>query len=110
MKAGDSDDTSSVLPIEALAETPPVSDPVERALVRTRVAAELFEDAPAPVMIGRFHVLERIGRGGMGRVYSAYDPDLDRRVALKLVRVSDLSTRERLLGEAQALARLSHPN
>lgn len=108
MKPDDLKDSSA--PIEALAETPPVSDPVERELVKTRVAAQLFDRAGDPVMIGRFHMLERIGHGGMGRVYSAYDPDLDRRVALKLVRVSDRSTRVRLLGEAQALARLSHPN
>src|SRR5215468_2658501 len=109
MSDGDSrDDPASV--IEALAETPRVSDPVARDLVRSRVAAELFDHAPDPVRIGRFHLLERIGRGGMGRVYAAYDPDLDRRVAIKLVRAGDSGSRERLLGEAQALARLSHPH
>jgi len=108
--AGDSEDDSSASPARALADAPAASDPIERDLVRTRVAAGLFEQPADPVMVGRFHVLERIGRGGMGRVYAAYDPDLDRRIALKLVRADDGGTRDRLLGEAQALARLSHPN
>jgi eukaryotic-like serine/threonine-protein kinase len=62
--------------------------------------------------VGRFVVLELLGRGGMGEVYAAWDPDLDRRVALKLVR-ADLRAdhlQARLKREAQALARLSHPS
>ncbi len=61
--------------------------------------------------IGRYVVLERIGGGGMGIVYSAYDPKLDRRVALKLLR-PDVSpdAQPRLLREGQTLARLAHPN
>ena len=63
--------------------------------------------------VSRYVVLERIGQGAMGVVYAARDPELDRRVALKLLRpegrhVEEL--RRRLLREAQALARLSHPN
>jgi eukaryotic-like serine/threonine-protein kinase len=57
--------------------------------------------------LGRFVVLERVGSGGMGSVYAAYDSQLDRRVALKLLHAG---TEERLRREAQALARLSHPN
>ncbi len=66
--------------------------------------------------IGRYLVLSRLGAGGMGVVYAAYDPDLDRKVAIKLLRPwqkkSQVNTsgRMRLLREAQALARLSHPN
>jgi eukaryotic-like serine/threonine-protein kinase len=66
--------------------------------------------------VGRFIVLHPVGRGGMGHVYAAYDPQLDRRVALKLLRAdvwgADASeeVRGRLLREAQAMARLSHPN
>ncbi len=63
--------------------------------------------------IGRYVVLELLGRGGMGVVYRAWDPELTRAVALKLVdaphRVGP-AVRERLLREAQALAQLSHPN
>ncbi len=65
--------------------------------------------------VGRYLVLERVGKGGMGIVYSAWDPDLGRRVAIKLLR-SDKRHSEgrslgqaRLLREAQAMARVSHP-
>lgn len=63
--------------------------------------------------VDRYIILERIGQGGMGVVYAAYDPDLDRKIALKFLR-SDRdwgpNMRNRVLREAQALARLSHPN
>ncbi len=60
---------------------------------------------------GRFVVLRRIGAGGMGAVYAAYDPDLDRKVALKVVLPGRHGARPqaRLMREAQAMARLSHP-
>ncbi len=66
--------------------------------------------------IGRYVVRNRLGRGGMGVVWGAYDPVLGRRVALKLVLHRDsaeaveIQVDERLRREAQALARLSHPN
>jgi len=63
--------------------------------------------------VGRYVVLGRLGAGGMGVVYEAYDPELDRRVAIKLLRQRgqpSLRARQRLLREAQALARVSHPN
>jgi eukaryotic-like serine/threonine-protein kinase len=63
--------------------------------------------------IGRYVVLERLGAGGMGEVFAAYDPELDRKVALKLMH-AELGPRaarnRRLLREAQAMARLTHPN
>src|SRR5262245_16115876 len=46
----------------------------------------------------------------MGSVFSAYDPDLNRRIAVKVLTISDETGRGRLLREAQAMARLSHPN
>jgi serine/threonine protein kinase len=66
----------------------------------------------AGTRLGRFVVLELVGKGGMGAVYAAYDPELDRKVALKVVRsVSHAAhLEERLKREAQALARLNHPN
>ncbi len=65
--------------------------------------------------IGRFVIVDTIGQGGMGVVYSAYDPALDRRVAIKLLRrggggSQDSGGTARLAREAQAMARLSHPN
>lgn len=63
--------------------------------------------------IGRFFVLEHLGRGGGGQVYAAYDKELDRKIAIKLLLdrgFSDEPIRARFRREAQALARLSHPN
>jgi serine/threonine protein kinase len=63
--------------------------------------------------VGRYLLLDLLGEGGMGVVYKAYDPELGRPIALKLLQTaSDASTRQRdrLLREAQALARLQHPN
>jgi tetratricopeptide (TPR) repeat protein/predicted Ser/Thr protein kinase len=62
---------------------------------------------------GRYVVLDCLGQGGMGVVYSAYDPDLDRKVALKLVRPDTAmgpDAHQRLQREAQAMARLEHGN
>lgn len=66
--------------------------------------------------VGKYVVLDTIGSGGMGVVLRAHDPELDRAVAIKLVRPRALSAeraeaaRARLLSEARALARISHPN
>jgi serine/threonine protein kinase/tetratricopeptide (TPR) repeat protein len=63
--------------------------------------------------LGRHVLIERIGGGGMGVVYAAYDPKLDRRVALKLLRpdaARNPHAHAQLEREAQALARLAHPN
>jgi tRNA A-37 threonylcarbamoyl transferase component Bud32/tetratricopeptide (TPR) repeat protein len=62
--------------------------------------------------IDRFVVLGLVGRGGMSEVYAAYDPKLDRKVAIKLLRANDApkDQRQRLLREAQAIAKLQHPN
>ncbi len=68
---------------------------------------------PNGSLIGRYVVLGTLGKGGMGVVYLAYDPELDRRIALKILRsvaTRDVEARERLLAEAKALAKLSHPN
>jgi tetratricopeptide (TPR) repeat protein len=67
------------------------------------------------VQVGRYLVLGRVGRGGMGEVFAAHDPELDRKVALKLLHVrpglaDDSQARARMAREAQAMARLNHPN
>ena len=65
--------------------------------------------------IDRYQIHECLGVGGMGVIYSAWDPELERKLALKLVRVrsserNSTRARARLLREARALARLRHPN
>ncbi len=66
--------------------------------------------------LGRFTIVELLGEGGMGRVYSAHDPELDRKAAIKEMRVHTEDPgamargQARLLREAQALAKLAHPN
>src|SRR5262245_49466259 len=66
--------------------------------------------------LGRFSVLHVLGQGGMGIVVAAFDPTLQRKVALKLLRPRVWSAgsvgegRDRLLREARAMAQLSHPN
>lgn len=69
-----------------------------------------------PTRIGRYVVLGRLGEGGMGTVYAAYHPELDRQVALKVLRAEAASgdhveaLHARLMQEAQSMARLAHPN
>jgi len=62
--------------------------------------------------LGRYRLDHVLGRGGMGVVWAAHDPHLDRAVALKVVRYEQpmLVLRQRLLREARAMARLQHPN
>jgi serine/threonine protein kinase/dipeptidyl aminopeptidase/acylaminoacyl peptidase len=67
---------------------------------------------PAPARVGRYEIREQLGCGSMGVVYRARDPELERDVAIKVVRTSDAhpASELRLLREAQAMARLRHPN
>jgi serine/threonine protein kinase len=66
-------------------------------------------------LVGRYRILRIIGVGGMGVVYAGEDPELGRRIALKLIRTdlvttSGIELRTRLHHEARAMARISHPN
>ncbi|MBK7144333.1 MAG: serine/threonine protein kinase [Xanthomonadales bacterium] len=73
---------------------------------------QLLEATPLEVgaRVGRFVVLHLLGQGGMGRVYAAYDPTLDRKIAIKLLRhqAQTGEQHQRVLREARALARLNH--
>jgi tetratricopeptide (TPR) repeat protein/tRNA A-37 threonylcarbamoyl transferase component Bud32 len=100
----------------ALAAGPPQAD----AALKASLKAALFHKLQEPTRIGRFALIERLGAGAMGEVYAAYDEQLDRKVAIKLVRPDrraraeqagpDSMNSQRLLREAKVLARLSHPN
>ena len=87
--------------------TPDVTQP---DVAETPASTEIKE------RIGRYNVIEEIGAGGMGVVYSAHDPELDRKLAIKVLHRSmgagsDPDAKEqRLRREAQTMARLSHPN
>lgn len=86
-------------------------EPVQQQNLLARLRKQFFGAESEPIRLDRFVLLDRLGQGGSGVVYSAYDPELDRRVALKLLRSGHgRRARERLLREARALARLSHPN
>jgi tetratricopeptide (TPR) repeat protein len=80
------------------------------------VDSSIDQDIATGTTFGRYLVLEPLGQGGLGEIYAAYDPELDRRIALKLLRVrsGDATAlnllRVRLVREARALARLQHPN
>jgi eukaryotic-like serine/threonine-protein kinase len=85
------------------------------ALDDGRAERQAGDSTSAGRPIGRYVISRRIGRGGMGTVYEAFDPKLERRVAVKVLRrsaIRDLgkSSTTRMLREAQCLARLSHPN
>lgn len=103
-----------------------VIDPVLRETHRTtrdagrferethRFRRETIEDDPPedrPEAIGRFRIVGPLGEGGFGSVYRAYDPELDRTVALKVPRSGHFGAgeRKRFLREARSAAGLKHP-
>lgn len=76
------------------------------------VRARLFGAAPRNVNIGRYRLLERIGDGASGEVWRAFDPELDRELAIKVLH-GDLegeAAHAAMVREAKTLAKLSHPN
>ncbi|HET6585574.1 MAG TPA: serine/threonine-protein kinase, partial [Nannocystaceae bacterium] len=86
---------------------------LESRVLLQRARARLLGRDETLAFIGRYSVTHRIGWGGMGVVYAAHDPDLDRDVAIKVLRHDvDRDPRRQawLLREAQALAKLNHPN
>jgi tetratricopeptide (TPR) repeat protein len=91
---------------DSLSGTPTIGD---GATGRDDAAA--FALAPG-TLLGRYVIVDQLGAGGMASVYLAYDAQLARRVAIKVLRpdTRDPDARARMLREAQAMARLSHPN
>lgn len=86
---------------------------VEAIRLRARLRSKMFGVESTPQTIGRYRVLETLGAGGMGVVYGAHDPELDRKVAIKVLHEIPDERSDywgRLTAEARALARLSHPN
>jgi tetratricopeptide (TPR) repeat protein/predicted Ser/Thr protein kinase len=92
---------------------------IERGHIATDATIPSFEGMYGPaaageLSCGKYRLGKCLGAGGMGLVYEAYDPDLQRVVAIKLLRPhgdEDVAPlRQRLVREAQAMAKLSHPN
>ncbi len=95
------------------AATASAGDALERIARLQALRADLL---PAGSTLGRYVIENLAGEGGMGVVYVAHDPELDRQVALKVLHPShrddgdDAVKHKRLLREARALAKLAHPN
>ncbi len=119
-------DACRALLVELLRSTPPIEETTANQRGGDPAVAETVDSgSPRPTSsielqpgdrIDRYVIERTLGAGGMGVVYAAHDPELDRRVALKLLHARALMDRvatnaeERLLREAQAVARISHPN
>ena len=78
-------------------------------LLQAKVKTRLFGGDHAP-RLGRLVLLEQVGAGAGGAVFTAYDPQLDRAVAVKVLHAAGSDANARSLGEARTLARVSHPN
>jgi eukaryotic-like serine/threonine-protein kinase len=102
-------DLDHASPLGPPADRTPGPDTLE---LKASLEARLFDTVGEPRRFGRYRVLDRIGRGAMATVYRATDPDLDRQIAVKVLRprVSTEVMRARMLREARTMARLSHPN
>ena len=101
-------------PADAEAMTRPLDPSAAAEAGGADVHSKVWASAAAR-SIGRYQLEELIGKGGMGLVYLARDPALDRPVAIKMLREEILSgaspePRTRFSREARAVARLSHPN
>ncbi len=87
-------------------------DPDEAAATQVDGAAQ--GERQEAVIVGRFVLGRCLGSGGMGDVYEAYDPVLERTVAMKVLRprasADSAAQARRVLSEARAAARLAHPN
>jgi serine/threonine-protein kinase len=107
--AGQESAALSPLPNPMAHTTPPqVSTQAETGSVSRQPLATTKKD-----MLGRYRLLQQIGEGGMGKVYKAFDPMLERVVALKLlngVAMEEPVLQQRFVREARSIARLSHPH
>ena len=118
MSGGASDiDATKIDPSSSVPPAPPVTKPLDATKPDPkRAKRETSSGEPLELTrgatVGRLMILRRLGVGGMGVVYGAYDAELDRKVALKLLLrgKGGETARTRLLREAQALAKLGHPN
>jgi tetratricopeptide (TPR) repeat protein len=97
-----------------LAELAQMASGIEETAPHTEISIDPPRAPSAGERIGRYVALKVLGSGSMGVVVAAHDPDVDRKVAIKLLRQGSERLRDqaqaRLLREAQAIGRVSHPN
>ncbi|MCB2156336.1 serine/threonine protein kinase [bacterium] len=108
-------DETQAAPNNEITRTPPTVIPDGSPEDDTRYlkADALPDRVEGSDMIGPFQITRKLGQGGMGVVYEAYDANLDRKVAIKVMTdmlAENETARERLKVEAQSAARLNHPN
>ncbi len=91
---------------------PPGSQAELRARATDGASPQTPTGAAERRSLGRYLVIDELGRGGMGLVLRAYDPKLQREVAIKVLRSGalDPTSEARMVHEARAMAKLSHPN
>ena len=110
----DGDDTRRDAPVDGDADDATDVTRREGAGPRRPAARSTEDHLGKGTKIGRYVIIDILGAGGMGVVYSAFDPELDRKVAIKLLQAqaggSESGGQSWLLREAQAMARLAHPN
>lgn len=105
------DPTDETLPRGNGLGVTPAEGGTGRRLLKESLKHRMFGEVVAAPTIGRYTVLRVLGEGGMGTVVACYDEQLDRKVAVKLVKGTESEeARRRMLREAQAMAKLSHPN
>ncbi|MEW6027288.1 MAG: tetratricopeptide repeat protein, partial [Planctomycetota bacterium] len=85
-------------------------DTPTRKLQPETAGSSASESEPLGNQFGHYKLERKLGQGGMGAVYLAFDTTLNRRVALKIMLLSDAESEERFLREARAAAKLKHPN
>ena len=79
---------------------------------QSETRTSLRADTPIAAQWGRFDLRQKVGEGGFGSVYRAWDPDLEREIAVKILKrdIGGEPLRDSLLREGRALARIRHPN
>ncbi len=101
---------------QGAAKVEPLDQTLDAATAKAETIADsaaLARESSVTQRLGRFVLLRKLGEGGMGTVFAAYDEQLDRKVAVKLLHPIEKEAtrlRQRMLREAQAMARVSHPN
>lgn len=125
--AEDPDEKTEVMPMDKVSPALAAAVAAAERSVRAPAPASASEEpapAPAPArpaaqapeqprQVGRYRLMERLGRGGMASVYRAHDPSIGRDVAIKFLHrtlCADEECRTRFLREARAAGALSHPN